>query len=44
MSGGAGIFGFLVTMVGLQGVLEALICCAAGGAISKAVSKALKKE
>lgn len=44
MSGGKGIWAFLLVMVGVNGVVEALVCCAAGGAISKAVSPALKRE
>ncbi len=44
MSGGAGVFGFLAVMVGVNGIVEALASCAAGGAISKAVSKAMKKD
>lgn len=44
LSGGNGIWAFLAAMVGFNGILEAVVCCAAGGAISKAVSRALKQD
>lgn len=42
--GGGSILLFLTAMVGLNGVVEALACGAAGGLISKGVSKALKMD
>lgn len=39
--GGLGAIGFLLAFVGLNGLVEAVACCLAGGAISKAVSKSL---
>ena len=40
--GGLGLWAFLVAFVGINGVVEAIVACAAGGVISKAVSAALK--
>ena len=39
---GLSIGGFLIAMVGVNGAVEAPVACVAGGAISKAVSKAMK--
>lgn len=39
--GGLGAIGFLLAFVGLNGLVEAVACCLAGGAISKAVNKSL---
>ncbi len=40
--GGLGVWTFLVAMVGINGVVEAIVACVAGGGVSKALSKALK--
>ena len=40
--GGLGLWAFLIAFVGINGVVEAIVACAAGGIISKAVSKALR--
>ena len=40
--GSLDIWAFLIAFIGVNGVVEAIVCCAAGGIISKAVSKALK--
>ena len=42
MGTGLSIGGFLIAMVGVNGAVEAPVACVAGGAISKAVSKAMK--
>jgi uncharacterized membrane protein len=36
--GGAAILPFVVAMVGAQAVVEAIVCCIAGGAVCKALS------
>lgn len=40
--GGLGLWAFLIAFGGINGVVEAIVACAAGGIISKAVSKALR--
>lgn len=40
--GGLGVLGFLLAFVGINGVLEAVVCCLAGGTVSKALSKVVK--
>jgi uncharacterized membrane protein len=37
LQGGAPILPFVVGMVGVQGIVEAVVCCAAGGAVCKAL-------
>lgn len=41
--GTTGLFSFLLAFVGVQGLLEAIICAVAGTAVSKALSSALKQ-
>lgn len=40
--GSDNVLGFIVTMVGVQGVLEAVICCVVSGSVSYALLKARK--
>lgn len=35
--GATSVMGFIVTMVGVQGIVEAIICCVLGAVISKAI-------
>jgi len=41
MRGGVGVLAFVVMMVGINGVVEALVCLVAGAAISKALDQFL---
>ncbi len=40
--GSLGVWGFLLAFIGLNGIMEALVACLAGGFIAMAVSRALK--
>lgn len=39
---GANVFVFFAIFVGIQGLIEAILCCAVGGVVSKAVAKVAK--
>lgn len=42
--GAANPFMFIILLVGIQGLVETLVCTVTAGAVSKAVSKAIRKE
>ncbi|MBQ1383854.1 MAG: ECF transporter S component [Firmicutes bacterium] len=42
--GAAGPLDFIIILVGVQGLVEAVVCCAAGGAVSKAVARFLGRK
>ena len=41
--GAGNVFALFVAMVGIQAVVEAVVCCILGTAVSKALAVALKK-
>ncbi|MCH5198772.1 MAG: hypothetical protein J1E34_07690 [Oscillospiraceae bacterium] len=43
LADGANIFGFLIAMVGLNGVIECVVCTVIGTLIAIPVCKAIKK-
>lgn len=39
LQGGASLISFIIALVGINGLIEAVICCIVGGAVSKALFK-----
>jgi len=43
LRGGTSVLGFVAAMVGVQGLLEAVICCILGGVVSRALYKTARQ-